>query len=105
MIRTTPSRARRTLVSTITGACLVLGASPAAAHHEHHVVTPGTCVTDVASGQTSKHADEPGGHVFHTRVHMRTDSNGTRIGDLTDGRVHVYKTAELDDALLERCGL
>lgn len=96
---------RRIAVGAITGACLVLTALPAAADHDHHIVTPGTCVTDVADGQTSRSADDPGGHVFHTRVHMRTDSNGTRVGDLTDGRVVVLKTAELEGELLAACGL
>lgn len=100
---TTHSRTRR--IAAIAGACLVLGATPAAADHDHHIVTPGTCVTDVASGQTAKAADDPGGHVFHTHVHMRTDSNGTRLGELTDDRVRVFKTAELDGELRDACGI
>ncbi len=102
---TSHSTTRRIAVGAIAGACLVLTALPAAAHHDHHIVTPGTCVADVADGQTSKGAEDPGGHVFHARVHMRTESNGTRVGDLTDGRVVILKTAEMDTELLDTCGL
>lgn len=107
----TTTTTRRASIATIAGLTLVLAATPAAADHDHHLVTPGTCVTDVADGQTSKDGDEPGGHVFHGHVHMRSDSNGTRLGVLTDNRVRVFKTAELagDDpelvALREACGL
>lgn len=102
---TSQSTNRRVTVAAITGACLVLGATPALADHDHHIVTPGTCVTDVANGQTSKGEDEPGGHVFHTHVHTRTDSNGTRLDVLTADRVHVLKTSELDGYQLAACGL
>ncbi len=101
---TSHATTRHVIVAAASATCLALTAIPAAAHHEHHVATPGTCVTDVAKGQTAKGDDDPGGHVFHTRVHMRTHSNGTRIGDLTDGRVRVLKDAELDDhGLAEAC--
>ncbi len=49
---------------------LGLGApAPASASHEHYLLTPGTCVTDIASGQTSKAPGEEGYHRFHSNVH------------------------------------
>lgn len=51
-------------------AILTLGiATPAAAEHQHYLVTPGTCVNDIASGQTSKEAGEGGYHQYHHHVH------------------------------------
>lgn len=43
--------------------------SPAAANHAHYLDTPGTCVEDIAHGQTSKTEGEGGGHMFHLNVH------------------------------------
>ncbi len=43
--------------------------APTFASHEHYIDTPGTCVADVASGQTSKEEGDPGGHQFHLKVH------------------------------------
>ncbi|HEV2126450.1 MAG TPA: hypothetical protein VGW38_27140 [Chloroflexota bacterium] len=45
-------------------------AGPTLAAHEHWLQTPGTCVEDIASGQTSKATTEPGGHKFHEQVHL-----------------------------------
>lgn len=45
-------------------------AGSALADHDHWLQTPGNCVEDIASGQTSKLANEPGGHKFHERVHL-----------------------------------
>ncbi len=42
---------------------------PAFASHEHYLLTPGTCVEDVARGQTSKAENEGGYHKFHDNVH------------------------------------
>ncbi len=44
-------------------------AAPASATHEHYIVPPGTCVEDVASGQTAKGPGEGGYHQFHHNVH------------------------------------
>ncbi len=43
--------------------------APAFASHQHYLLTPGTCVEDVASGQTAKGPDEGGYHKFHENVH------------------------------------
>jgi hypothetical protein len=45
---------------------------PAFADHAHDLITPGTTVVDIGSGQTEKCATEPGGHQFHNRVHFGT---------------------------------
>lgn len=82
-----------TLVAAAAG-MLATTALPAAASHAHYIVTPAGCVEDVASGQTSKSADAPGGHVFHAKVHARSGSNGTTLADLTGDRVTVYKAAD-----------
>jgi hypothetical protein len=44
-------------------------AGPTLAEHEHYIDTPGTCVDDMASGQTSKGSGEGGYHRFHDNVH------------------------------------
>ncbi len=57
-----------TVVSAITAASVAFSA-PAFASHEHYLLTPGTCVEDVASGQTAKAPGEGGYHKFHDNVH------------------------------------
>lgn len=44
-------------------------AGPAFADHEHYLVTPGTTVEDIGSGQTAKCSTDPGGHKFHKNMH------------------------------------
>ncbi len=54
-------------------AALLFGGTTAAfANHDHYLVTPGTCVADVARGQTAKAEGEGGGHQFHNNVHLGT---------------------------------
>jgi hypothetical protein len=66
---------------------LVALALPASAGHSHWLQTPGTCVVDIASGQTS--LTEGGGfHQFHTNVHIGTA--GTSLMDT--GQVSVGKS-------------
>lgn len=45
-------------------------AAPAFASHDHYLVTPGTCVEDIARGQTAKGEGEGGYHQFHENVHL-----------------------------------
>lgn len=56
----------------IAGALLAgsLGEARVYASHEHYIDTPGTCVADVAHGQTSKGPGEGGYHRFHENVHL-----------------------------------
>ncbi len=54
-----------------TGAVFAL-AAPASASHDHYLVTPGTCVVDIARGQTEKGPGEGGYHQFHENVHLGT---------------------------------
>ena len=56
-------------VAAVMAATLVVSAVPAFANHEHYLETPGTCVEDVASGQTAKGPGEGGYHKFHDYVH------------------------------------
>ena len=56
------------MLAAIMAASVVFSA-PAFASHEHYLLTPGTCVEDVASGQTSKGPGEGGYHKFHDNVH------------------------------------
>jgi hypothetical protein len=56
-------------VAAVMAATLVVSAVPAFANHEHYLETPGTCVEDVASGQTAKGPGEGGYHKFHDNVH------------------------------------
>ena len=67
----------------------VVTAGPAAANHDHYVVTPGTCVEDIARGQTAKSAGEGGYHTFHDNVHMGTP--GTKAFANANNPVAVYK--------------
>jgi hypothetical protein len=53
------------------GTCAALAlAAPAAASHDHYLVTPGTCVGDIARGQTTKGEGEGGYHRYHEHVHL-----------------------------------
>lgn len=55
-------------VAVVMAAMMALS-GPAFASHEHYLSTPGTCVEDVASGQTEKGEGEGGYHKFHENVH------------------------------------
>lgn len=61
------------LATLVVGAAALAVASPdsARAEHEHWLLTPGTCVQDLGSGQTSISDPEHGGHhQFHLNVHL-----------------------------------
>lgn len=62
---------RIVLLVTVAGvmAAMMALSGPAFASHEHYLKTPGTCVEDVASGQTEKGEGEGGYHRFHDNVH------------------------------------
>ncbi|MDQ3512376.1 MAG: hypothetical protein M3462_01740 [Chloroflexota bacterium] len=63
----------KTWKTLIVGSAVALGfaiAAPATASHEHYLDTPGTCVTDIASGQTEQGPGEAGYHQFHANVHL-----------------------------------
>ena len=46
-------------------------AVPAFAGHAHWLSTPGTCLSDIGSGQTSQ-TDGAGAHRLHANVHLGT---------------------------------
>ena len=63
---------RRFLIAgALVGALVVTGGSAALAAHDHYLVTPGTCIEDIASGQTSQ-TSGGGAHQFHDNVHLGT---------------------------------
>jgi hypothetical protein len=64
--------------------------APAFASHEHYLVTPGTCVDDIASGQTQKGPGEGGYHKFHENVHLGTP--GMMAFENENNPVAVYKS-------------
>ena len=70
-------------------AAMVVLSGPAFASHEHYLVTPGTCVEDIASGQTSKGPGEGGYHKFHENVHLGTP--GMVAFESDNNPVAVYK--------------
>jgi hypothetical protein len=62
---------RRTasVLAVVTATATAIFSAPAFASHQHYLLTPGTCVEVVASGQTSKGEGEGGYHKFHDNVH------------------------------------
>lgn len=57
------------VVAAIMAVSAAFSASAAFAIHEHYLLTPGTCIEDVAQGQTSKGEGEGGFHKLHDNVH------------------------------------
>ena len=55
-------------------------AGPAFAAHEHYLVTLGTCVGDIASGQTSQ-TSGGGYHKFHENVHKGPSGDPATPGE------------------------
>jgi hypothetical protein len=90
---------KKSIKVVIVGGAAMLGitvAAPASASHDHDIVTPGTCVEDVARGQTAKDAGEGGYHKFHENVHLGTP--GSKAFDNANNPVEVYK-AEADGSM------
>lgn len=80
------------LKHTVLGGAALLAivtAAPVAASHDHYIVTPGTCVEDVARGQTAKGTGEGGYHKFHENVHLGTP--GSDAFGNPNNPVNVYK--------------
>ena len=75
-------------VASVMAAMMAL-AGPAFADHAHNLITPGTTVVDIGSGQTEKGCGEPGYHKFHENVHIGTP--GT-FAFPKSGNVSVVKT-------------
>ncbi len=81
---------RRTIIAAAIASVLVAsGSATALASHDHYLVTPGTCVADIARGQTAKGADEGGYHQYHENVHLGTP--GTEAFANSNNPVAVYK--------------
>jgi hypothetical protein len=62
----------RKLITSLAAAVLltISIAGGALANHSHDLITPGTTVVDIGSGQTARCASEPGGHAFHEHMHL-----------------------------------
>jgi len=54
----------------LAAAMFVVTSTPASASHDHWLQTPGTCVEDIARGQTAKSESDGGYHRFHENVHL-----------------------------------
>lgn len=65
---------RKVILTGAAVAALMLSSSAiAVAGHTHWLLTPGRCVLDIASGQTSQSDPDAGGyHRFHVNVHTGT---------------------------------
>ena len=93
---------KRLLVATIAALAFVPGV--AFAGHEHFLVTPGTCVEDIAGGQTSISDLEHGGyHQFHDNVHTGAGGPGGPLHKDGVASVIVDKTIGGDAANLAAC--
>ena len=75
------------VVAAMMAASMVFSAS-AFASHEHYLKTPGTCVEDVAHGQTSKEPGEGGYHKFHENVHKGTPDDPATPGEFAFQNPH-----------------
>ena len=64
---------------------LLVLAGPAFAGHKHYLQTPGTCVVDIASGQTSQ-TDGGGFHRFHNNVHLGAGEAFASGGQVSIGK-------------------
>lgn len=81
---------RRITMAAVLAALTSLAAvGMVAANHAHNLVTPGTTVVDIGSGQTSACGTEPGGHQFHWNVHLGVP--GT-FAFAQGGQISVVKT-------------
>lgn len=73
------------------------------ADHEHFLVTPGTCVENIAHGQTAISDSEHGGyHRFHYNVHTGVPGNGP-LNKAGQAPVIVDKTSGGDAGNLVAC--
>ncbi len=85
---------RRILLLVTVAAMMVAtmaAAGPAFANHPHYLVTPGTCVQDIASGQTSQ-TSGGGFHRFHENVHV----DNTAGEDATPGEFAFAKGGQVE---------
>ena len=93
---------KRLLVVAMVALAFVPGV--AFAGHEHFLVTPGTCVEDIARGQTSNSDLEHGGyHQFHDNVHLGAGGVGGPLNKDGVAPVIVDKTVGGDAANIAAC--
>lgn len=80
-------------VMVVMVAILAFASSTAFAGHAHYLDTPGTCVEDIASGQTSQTSGS-GAHKFHENVHKGPSDDPATPGEFAfaqGGQVEVGK--------------
>ena len=86
------------------GGGFALDTGTASAVHEHFLVTPGTCVENIARGQTAIAPDENGGfHRFHVNVHQGVGGTGGPLNKDGVSPVVVDKTDGGDPENLAAC--
>ena len=77
---------------------LVMSALPAAAGHDHYIVTPNGACHQVAPGQTSIDDPSHGGyHQFHDHVHTGAAAPDNKTLGHGHAAVEVYKAADAPD--------
>lgn len=80
---------RFTMAAVLAALTSLATAGVVAADHSHNLVTPGTTVVDIGSGQTSACGTDPGGHQFHRNVHLGVPGS---FAFAQGGQVSVVKT-------------
>jgi hypothetical protein len=82
---------KRVLIAgAIAVAGLAIGATPAAAGHDHYVMTPNGKCHQVAAGQTGITDPDHGGyHRFHANVHLGATESAENPDSLGDGNANV----------------
>ena len=77
---------------------LAMSALPAAASHDHYIVTPNGECHQVASGQTSIDDPSHGGyHQFHDHVHTGAAAPDNKTLGHGHAAAQVYKAADAPD--------
>ena len=91
-------------VAAVMAAMLAIS-SPAFAEHDHYLVTTrGTCVEDIARGQTAISDEDHGGyHRFHENVHRGTSEDPAMPGEFAFAKNPVNPVAVYKDGTGPGC--
>ena len=90
---------KRLLIATVSGLlALAMLAGPALADHDHHLMTPGGCVTVPVADQDHAPQDswEPGsgqGAYFHSGLHIGATDASNQVLGKGNSRVQVFGQA------------
>lgn len=88
------------------GGGLALDTGVASATHDHFLVTPGTCVENIARGQTAipyVEGENDGGHKFHFKVHVALGGPGGPLNNEGVSPVILDKTSTLNEDNIAAC--